>query len=77
MFLQMQVWALLLLQEGGAVSFDLRSMWNQMGPLAKFVVIILFFMSAWFETATASPISMVSLLPYWTRHPTPRPPPGP
>jgi len=47
MFLQMQVWALLLLQEGGAVSFDLRSMWNQMGPLAKFVVIILFFMSAW------------------------------
>ncbi|MBL8215474.1 MAG: MotA/TolQ/ExbB proton channel family protein [Bryobacterales bacterium] len=47
MFLQMQVWALLLLQEGGAVSFDLRSMWNQMGWLAKAVVIILFIMSAW------------------------------
>ena len=47
MFLQMQVWALLLLQEGGAVSFDLRSMWNQMGALAKAVVIILFIMSAW------------------------------
>lgn len=46
MFLQMQVWALLLLQEG-AVSFDLRSMWNQMGALAKAVVIILFIMSAW------------------------------
>ena len=47
MFLQMQVWALFLLQEGGAVNFDLRSMWSQMGILAKAVVIILFFMSAW------------------------------
>jgi biopolymer transport protein ExbB len=47
MFLQMQVWALLLLQEGGAIQFDLRSMWNQMGALAKAVVIILFIMSAW------------------------------
>lgn len=47
MILQMQVWALLLLQEGAAVSFDLRSMWNQMGWLAKAVVVILFFMSAW------------------------------
>jgi len=47
MFLQMQVWALFLLQEGGAVNFDLRSMWSQMGILAKLVVIILFFMSAW------------------------------
>lgn len=47
MFLQMQVWALLLLQEGGAVAFDLRSMWNQMGWMAKAVVIALFFMSAW------------------------------
>jgi biopolymer transport protein ExbB/biopolymer transport protein TolQ len=46
MFLQMQVFALLLLQEG-AVGFDLRSMWNQMGPLAKAVVVILFVMSAW------------------------------
>lgn len=47
MLLQMQVWAFLLLQEGGAVSFDLRSMWSQMGTLAKLVVIGLFFMSAW------------------------------
>jgi len=47
MFLQMQVWALLLLQEGGAVGFDLRTMWTQMGLLAKCVVILLFFMSAW------------------------------
>jgi biopolymer transport protein ExbB/biopolymer transport protein TolQ len=47
MFLQMQVWALLLLQESGAVSFDLRSMWNQMGWLAKAVVVVLFIMSCW------------------------------
>jgi biopolymer transport protein ExbB len=47
MILQMQVWALLLLQEGGAISFDLRSMWNQMGFLAKAVVVVLFIMSAW------------------------------
>jgi biopolymer transport protein ExbB len=37
-----------LLQEGGgAVGFDLRSMWNNMGFLAKAVVMILFVMSAW------------------------------
>jgi biopolymer transport protein ExbB len=49
MLLQMQVWAFLLLQEGGgsANSFDLMSMWTNMGPLAKSVVIILFIMSAW------------------------------
>ncbi len=48
MLLQMQVWAFLLLQEGGgAVGFDLRSMWGQMGIPAKLVVIALFFMSAW------------------------------
>lgn len=47
MFLQMQVWALLLLQESGAVNFDLRSMWNQMGILAKVIVVILFVMSCW------------------------------
>ncbi|MBL8219126.1 MAG: MotA/TolQ/ExbB proton channel family protein [Bryobacterales bacterium] len=47
MILQMQVWALLILQEGGAVAFDLRSMWNQMGFLAKAVVVVLFIMSAW------------------------------
>ncbi len=47
MLLQMQVWSFLLLQEAGAVGFDLRSMWNQMGWMAKAVVIILFIMSAW------------------------------
>jgi biopolymer transport protein ExbB/biopolymer transport protein TolQ len=45
MLFQMQVWAFLLLQE--AVGFDLRSMWAQMGFLAKAVVVILFIMSAW------------------------------
>ncbi len=47
MLLQLQVWSFLLLQETGAVSFDLRSMWNQMGWMAKAVVIVLFIMSAW------------------------------
>jgi len=47
MVLQLQVWALMLLQEGGGVSFDPRSMWNQMGFLARFVVVLLFVMSAW------------------------------
>jgi len=47
MVLQLQVWAFMLLQEGGGVSFDPRSMWNQMGWLARAVVIILFLMSAW------------------------------
>lgn len=46
MFLKVQVLALLILQEG-AVSFDLISMWNQMGWLAKAVVVVLFIMSAW------------------------------
>ncbi|MBI5086821.1 MAG: MotA/TolQ/ExbB proton channel family protein [Acidobacteria bacterium] len=47
MILQLQVWSFLLLQETGAVGFDLRSMWVQMSWLAKAVVIILFIMSAW------------------------------
>jgi biopolymer transport protein ExbB/biopolymer transport protein TolQ len=47
MLFQLQVWSFLLLQEAGAVGFDLRSMWAQMGFLAKAVVIILFIMSAW------------------------------
>lgn len=46
MILQFQVWSFLLLQEA-AVNFDLRSMWSQMGWLAKAVVIVLFIMSAW------------------------------
>jgi len=47
MLLQLQVWSLWLLQEGGGVAFDPRSMWNQMGTLAKCVVILLFIMSAY------------------------------
>jgi biopolymer transport protein ExbB/biopolymer transport protein TolQ len=47
MLLQLQVWAFLLLQEGGQIGFDLRSMWEQMGWLARAVVIVLFIMSAW------------------------------
>lgn len=46
MLLQLQVWAFFLLQEG-QVSFDLRGMWDQMGWLARGVVITMFIMSAW------------------------------
>jgi len=46
MFAQLQLWAFLLLQEG-AVGWDPRALWAQMGELAKAVVIILFIMSAW------------------------------
>src|SRR5207237_9982805 len=47
MLLQLQVWSLLLLQEGGAsVGWDPRSLWSQMGPLAKVVVVGLFVLSA-------------------------------
>ncbi len=46
MLLQLQVWSFLLLQEA-AVGWDIRSLWNQMGLVAKIVVVILFFMSAW------------------------------
>jgi len=47
MFLQMQVWAFLLFQEGAAIGWDFRSLWFQMGWMAKVVVVILFLMSAW------------------------------
>ena len=46
MLLNLQVWALMLLQEGG-VAFDPMSMWNQMTWLGKAVVITMFIMSAW------------------------------
>src|SRR5256712_5032704 len=46
MLLQLQVWSFLLLQEA-AVGWDPRSLWAQMGNLAKAVVIMLFIMSAW------------------------------
>lgn len=44
MLVNLQLLAFWLLQE---VSWDLRSMWDQMGIVAKAVVIILFIMSAW------------------------------
>jgi biopolymer transport protein ExbB/biopolymer transport protein TolQ len=47
MFLQLQVWAFWLLQETTTVGWDPRSLWNQMGSLAKAVVVALFIMSAW------------------------------
>src|SRR5207253_9476839 len=47
MLLQLHVWAIMLLQESAAPAFDIRSMWIQMGWLAKAVVIALFLMSAW------------------------------
>jgi len=47
MLLQLHVWSLYLLQESGSVGWDPRSLWGQMGPLAKFVVVGLFIMSAY------------------------------
>src|SRR6202166_1306056 len=47
MLLQMQVWAFMLLQEAGAPGWDFRHLWEQMGTLAKAVVVLMFIMSAW------------------------------
>ncbi len=47
MLATIQIWALMLLQEGGGVSFDPLSMWSQMTWLGKAVVIVMFIMSAW------------------------------
>src|ERR1700754_3822696 len=47
MLLQLHVWAIYLLQEGGDIGWDPRSLWAQMGPLAKIVVVGLFIMSAY------------------------------
>ncbi len=48
MFLQLQVWAFLILQEAtGAVGWDVVALWKQMGWLARIVVVALFIMSAW------------------------------
>jgi biopolymer transport protein ExbB len=47
MLLQLQVWAFLLLEEGGSIGWDPRALWSQMGTLAKIVVAVLFVMSAW------------------------------
>src|SRR3982751_557964 len=46
MGLQLQVWAFWLFQEEG-ISFDPRTVWGNMGVLAKLVVLVLFIMSAW------------------------------
>jgi biopolymer transport protein ExbB/biopolymer transport protein TolQ len=47
MVLQLQVWALWLFQEPEGIQFDLRSVWANMGTMAKCVVLCLFIMSAW------------------------------
>jgi len=47
MLLQIQVWALWLLQEADGINFDLRSLWANMGTVAKIVIFVLFIMSAW------------------------------
>jgi biopolymer transport protein ExbB/biopolymer transport protein TolQ len=47
MLVNLQLLAFLLLAEGGAPSFDLASMWAQMGWTARLVVIALFIMSAY------------------------------
>jgi biopolymer transport protein ExbB len=49
MVLQLQVWALMLLQEAAppAVGFDLMKMWSQMTWPARIIVFVLFIMSAW------------------------------
>jgi biopolymer transport protein ExbB len=46
MLLQLHVWAFYLLQDEG-IGWDPRSLWSQMGPLAKIVVVGLFIMSAY------------------------------
>ena len=47
MIVQLHSWALMLFQTAEEPSWDLISMWNSMGWLAKGVVIVLFLMSAW------------------------------
>jgi biopolymer transport protein ExbB/biopolymer transport protein TolQ len=47
MLLQLQVWAFWLFQEAEGIQFDVRSVWGNMGTLAKCVVACLFIMSAW------------------------------
>jgi biopolymer transport protein ExbB len=47
MVLQLQVWAFWLLQEQEGIQFDVRSLWANMGWMAKTVIFILFIMSAW------------------------------
>jgi biopolymer transport protein ExbB/biopolymer transport protein TolQ len=42
-----QAWSLFLLQESTAIGWDPVSLWNQMGLMAKIVVVLLFVMSAY------------------------------
>jgi biopolymer transport protein ExbB len=46
MFLQVQVWAFMLLQDAAPMNFDILSMWDSMKWPARSVVITLFIMSA-------------------------------
>ena len=45
--LQLQVWAFWLFQEADGINFDIRSLWANMGTVAKLVLLVLFVMSAW------------------------------
>src|ERR1700749_4471388 len=48
MLLQLQLWAIWLFQaEQERIQFDVRSVWGNMGVMAKCVVVCLFIMSAW------------------------------
>jgi biopolymer transport protein ExbB len=47
MLLQLQLLAFMLLQDASQPGWDPRSLWNNMGTLAKCVVIVMFIMSAW------------------------------
>jgi biopolymer transport protein ExbB/biopolymer transport protein TolQ len=47
MLLQLQVRAMMLLQESGSPQWDFRHLWGNMGTLAKCVVCVMFIMSAW------------------------------
>jgi len=47
MFSQLHVWSFFYLLQGGAIGWDVRSLINQMGTLAKLVVFLLFLMSAY------------------------------
>ena len=63
MFLQLQVLSLYLLQESGGVGWDPRSLWSQMGILAKLVVILMFIMSAYKWQIVSFKPSAPSILP--------------
>jgi biopolymer transport protein ExbB/biopolymer transport protein TolQ len=47
MLANLSMMCLVLLQEGGGISWDPRGIWIQMGWVARIVVLILFIMSAW------------------------------